>query len=76
MKKLKIIIDFETDILDELRQVGIMKSYTIEQTAGRVEMVFFKKLSFLCQEKSFKCNIFTFPVHYSRWENRVLNIGK
>ena len=38
-KRLKITIDFETDILDELRQLGIMKSYTIEQTAGRVENV-------------------------------------
>ena len=35
-KKLKIIIDFETNILEELKQVGIMKSYTIELTAGRV----------------------------------------
>ena len=35
-KKLKIIIDFEKDILEQLGQVGTMKSYSIEQTAGRV----------------------------------------
>ena len=33
-KKLKIVIDFEIDILEQLRQAGIMKSYTIDQTAG------------------------------------------
>jgi len=32
-KKLKIIIDFETNILEQLREVGVMKSYTIERTA-------------------------------------------
>lgn len=55
-KKLKIIIDFETDILDELKQVGIMKSYTIDQTAGRLE-IFLKRFSLLFQDKSSNCNI-------------------
>ena len=35
-KRLKIIIDFETDIIDQLKEVGIMQSYSIERTAGRV----------------------------------------
>ena len=67
MKKLKIIIDFETDILDELSQVGIMKSYTIEQTAGRVEML--KKTSTFYSKRNLSnvtSNYFSFPVHYCR----------
>lgn len=35
-KRLKIIIDFETAIIDQLKEVGIMQSYSIERTAGRV----------------------------------------
>lgn len=60
-KKLKIIIDFETNILEQLREVGVMKSYTIERTAGRVGngcLLFFFLFSFLFPDKFFNCNIF------------------
>lgn len=56
-KKLKIIIDFETNILEQLREVGVMKSYTIERTAGRVGngclFVFFFFDSAFCFQTSF-----------------------
>lgn len=55
-KKLKIIIDFEKNIIEQLRQVGTMKSYSIEQTAGRVENMVVCRFFLFCllfPDKSF-----------------------
>jgi len=62
-KKLKIIIDFETNILEQLSQLGIMKSYTIAQTAGSFGIMvgcclMFLPFSFPFPDKSFNCDTF------------------
>lgn len=39
-KKFKIVIDFEKGFIEQLKQVGIMKSYSVDLVTGRVENFF------------------------------------
>lgn len=39
-KKFKIVIDFEKGSIEQLKQVGIMKSYSVDLVTGRVENFF------------------------------------
>lgn len=45
-KKFKIVIDFEKNFIEQLRQAGTMKSYSVDLTSGRVGMFLFIAIFF------------------------------